>query len=321
MEPSSAYEAGQTFGRILVYSVLGVAALGGGIFFLIAVIKAFTKKTRGWIIGSIASGIVALVGVAGLIGAAATSLVKAAKTATDKKKTIASKDGRYRVEVPAAWREMPELHEEADIEAGNVLREQYLLVLENPKSDFEGTLAEFDDLVVGQMEGNLERAAISEPEPLTIDGRPALQRELTATVDKVRITYLMASIETDAAFYQVLTWTTPSRQAAALPVFREVIASFRADGGPTPAQAPAAGATTEQRVHAVIAGLLGTEASKLVPAARFVEDLGADSLDTVELVMAVEDEFNVAVPDEEAATLRTIGDLVAWLERQKQAGD
>lgn len=321
MEPSSAYEAGQTFGRILVYSALGVATLGGGIFFIIAVIKAFTKKTRGWIISSIASAIVALVGVAGLIGAAATSLVKAAKTATEKKKTIASKDGRYRVEVPAAWREMPELHEEADIEAGHMLREQYLLILENPKTDFEGTLAEFDDLVVGQMKGNLERAEISETEPLTIDGRSALQRELTATVDKVRITYLMASIETEAAFYQVLTWTTPSRQAAAMPVFREIIGSFRANKEATPAKTPATGATTEQRVHAVIADLLATDAAKLVPTARFIEDLGADSLDTVELVMAVEDEFNVAIPDEEAATLRTIGDLVAWLERQKPSAD
>ena len=52
----------------------------------------------------------------------------------------------------------------------------------------------------------------------------------------------------------------------------------------------------------------------MTPQAKFIEDLGADSLDTVELVMAFEEEFNVEVPDEEAEKLQTVGDVVKYIE-------
>jgi acyl carrier protein len=52
----------------------------------------------------------------------------------------------------------------------------------------------------------------------------------------------------------------------------------------------------------------------VTPQAKFIEDLGADSLDTVELVMAFEEEFNVEVPDEEAEKLQTVGDVVKYIE-------
>jgi acyl carrier protein len=52
----------------------------------------------------------------------------------------------------------------------------------------------------------------------------------------------------------------------------------------------------------------------VTPQAKFIEDLGADSLDTVELVMAFEEEFNVEVPDEEAEKLQTVGDVIKYIE-------
>ena len=69
----------------------------------------------------------------------------------------------------------------------------------------------------------------------------------------------------------------------------------------------------EQRIKEIIADQLGVEVDKLNPNARFVEDLGADSLDVVELVMAFEEEFGIEIPDEDAEKIRTVGDVFNYL--------
>ncbi len=69
----------------------------------------------------------------------------------------------------------------------------------------------------------------------------------------------------------------------------------------------------ETRVKEIIAEELGVEKEKLTSEASFMEDLGADSLDTVELVMAFEKEFDLDIPDEEAEKLRTVGDALNYL--------
>ena len=70
----------------------------------------------------------------------------------------------------------------------------------------------------------------------------------------------------------------------------------------------------EEKVKDIIVEQLGVNAEQVTPEAKFIEDLGADSLDTVELVMAFEEEFNVEVPDEEAEKLQTVGDVVKYIE-------
>ncbi len=70
---------------------------------------------------------------------------------------------------------------------------------------------------------------------------------------------------------------------------------------------------TLEKITEVIADKLGVEPSKITPEAKFVEDLGADSLDTVELVMQLEDEFNLEIPDEEAEKLTTVGSVVEYI--------
>ena len=70
----------------------------------------------------------------------------------------------------------------------------------------------------------------------------------------------------------------------------------------------------EDRVKEIIVEQLGVNAEQVTNAAKFIDDLGADSLDTVELVMAFEEEFNVEVPDEEAEKLQTVGDVVRYIE-------
>ena len=73
------------------------------------------------------------------------------------------------------------------------------------------------------------------------------------------------------------------------------------------------------RVRAIIAEQLGVKLEEVTHSASFIEDLGADSLDTVELVMALEEEFGVEIPDEDAEKMVTVGDAIKYIE-QKSAG-
>ncbi|MCX5760736.1 MAG: acyl carrier protein [Gemmatimonadota bacterium] len=70
------------------------------------------------------------------------------------------------------------------------------------------------------------------------------------------------------------------------------------------------------KVKDIIEKELGVEREKLTPEASFIEDLGADSLDIVELVMEFEKEFNIDIPDEDAEKLRTVGDAIAYLNQK-----
>ncbi len=74
------------------------------------------------------------------------------------------------------------------------------------------------------------------------------------------------------------------------------------------------------KVREIIVNELGVEAEKVTDDASFVEDLGADSLDTVELVMAFEEEFGIDIPDEDAEQLRTVGDAIKYLKEHGSEG-
>jgi acyl carrier protein len=77
-------------------------------------------------------------------------------------------------------------------------------------------------------------------------------------------------------------------------------------------------ADIESRVRDIIVNELGVEPSKVTREASFVEDLGADSLDTVELVMAFEEEFGIEIPDEDAEKMETVGDAINYLEKKEE---
>ena len=68
------------------------------------------------------------------------------------------------------------------------------------------------------------------------------------------------------------------------------------------------------RVKAIIVEKLGVDESEVTPEASFTNDLGADSLDTVELIMEFEKEFNIAIPDEQAEKIGTVGDAISYIE-------
>ncbi len=72
--------------------------------------------------------------------------------------------------------------------------------------------------------------------------------------------------------------------------------------------------TIEQRVTRIVCNQMGTSPEKVTPETSFVNDLGADSLDTVELVMELEDEFEVSIPDEDAEKIQTVGAAIEYFK-------
>ena len=75
--------------------------------------------------------------------------------------------------------------------------------------------------------------------------------------------------------------------------------------------------SVEEKVKEIIVEQLGVEEDDVTPTAKFIEDLGADSLDTVELVMAFEEEFDLEIPDEDAEKITTVGDAISYIKENQ----
>ena len=75
----------------------------------------------------------------------------------------------------------------------------------------------------------------------------------------------------------------------------------------------------QDRIREIIVEQLGVDPEQVKPEAAFIEDLGADSLDTVELIMALEEEYRIEIPDEDAEKIRTVGDAINYLKEHAPA--
>ncbi len=109
------------------------------------------------------------------------------------------------------------------------------------------------------------------------------------------------------------------RKAIMIPVLcgLAALASCDAASAPPAKSSETAGATGAS-VKRIVVQQLGVEPAKVTSGARFFDDLGADSLDCVELIMAFEEEFGIPVSDAAAEKMVTVGDVVAWLEAHKR---
>ena len=77
-------------------------------------------------------------------------------------------------------------------------------------------------------------------------------------------------------------------------------------------------AAVEDKVKKIIIDQLGVDEAEVTPEAKFIDDLGADSLDTVELVMALEEEFGIEIPDEDAEKIATVRDAISYIQEHKK---
>ncbi|HET9699010.1 MAG TPA: acyl carrier protein [Terriglobales bacterium] len=79
-------------------------------------------------------------------------------------------------------------------------------------------------------------------------------------------------------------------------------------------------ASSEEKVKQIVVEQLGVDEAEVTPSASFVDDLGADSLDTVELVMAFEEAFDIEIPDEDAEKIRTVKDAIEYIDKHAKGG-
>jgi len=77
--------------------------------------------------------------------------------------------------------------------------------------------------------------------------------------------------------------------------------------------------SAEEKIKSIIAEQLGVKVEEAKPEASFIDDLGADSLDTVELIMALEEEFGIEIPDEDAEKMATVGDAIKYIDEKSVA--
>lgn len=141
---------------------------------------------------------------------------------------MSSPDGRVQITTPDDWNAMSDLNDVAIIQAANLVKEQYIIVIDDSKEDFaEPDLAQYSDVTSQLIVDGLAGAEVAAPTPLSINGNSALQKEIQGTIGDVNVAYLHTSIETDTHFYQLLSWTLKSRFDKNGPILKDVTNSFQ----------------------------------------------------------------------------------------------
>jgi hypothetical protein len=226
-------DAGVLLGVLIVLGVLLVFLAG----FVISLVKAISTKTRGWVIATVVCAAMSV----GVIPVALVIAVivkrQAARGPAEGSRHVTSTDGAVSLVVPAAWRDLPELNDEAVLSVGNELAEEYLLVIREDKADFAGSLESYADVVAGDMLETVGSKDELRYEPVSFGGCAGLRVGINGVVDRTRIVFDLTMLETDDSYCQILCWTLPSRAVTAQPKFDAALASFLAvAGAPAPGE-------------------------------------------------------------------------------------
>jgi acyl carrier protein len=305
---------------------------------VVPIVLAVRKKSVLWTVIAVLSPIFLF----GIITAGAYQGYKALLPGLKKKlaapKPVSTPDGKFTLMAPGDWTPQPRLLVRKDISfgIGNLRREQYLTLVAESREEFGGSLAQYMETVSDMVAKAGAVPADTPAQPIDAGPLHGLQQRLSRQLDKNSVSYLLTVYETKSHFCQLLQWTLTDRADETFPVFQDVALSFRAMEGPPDQPAPdfvappeptadAAAATLVPgpdlpvAVRRLVAELLGADPEKLTPASRLKEDLGADELDSVELIMALEEASGRTISDEEASAALTIGDLTALIERKLAA--
>jgi hypothetical protein len=182
------------------------------------------RSFRWWILGAVlVGGLVSLFACA-IIGFGALALLGEEVEPT----VITASDRQSQITVPTDWRSQEDLHDEAEIQAGNLRQEQYMIVLTENKSDFVDTdLERYGEIVSEALVENTETDKLPETKSMTVNGRPAIQYKISGTVDNVKVVYWLTAVEGSKNYYQVLAWTLASKAEQNEPILQKVTESFQ----------------------------------------------------------------------------------------------
>jgi hypothetical protein len=146
------------------------------------------------------------------------------------KQEIASDDGKIKVTVSGMWTKLPELNKQATLQVGYKSKEMYLIVITDTKAAVgDLTLEQHHQLTRDRMLQKLKNASASESVPLTIDGHPAVQDELSGTKDGTNVVFLHTTVDDSDHFQQILAWTLKSRWQQQNKLLREITRSFHGE--------------------------------------------------------------------------------------------
>lgn len=167
-----------------------------------------------------------VLGMVGLFALGAYSGFKS--SALSNGTAISANDGKSEIRIPSDWSKRTDLNEEAAIQAANPLTEEYLVVISESKVDFvDMTLEKYADLCLDKMKNSMKNPSPPTMENIEIGGRPALQYELTGTIDLVNIGYVVTYVEGENGFHQVIAWTMKSKLASKKQKLKDVVKTFK----------------------------------------------------------------------------------------------
>lgn len=145
---------------------------------------------------------------------------------------LSSTDGKVQIRVPESWTIQTNINDQAMIQAGDLAREEYVLVIADAKVDLAPNvdLGRYAELVVSNMRARpaVSNLKVLEASPTTVGTQKALRYDITATVDSTNIGYEYLIVEGSDRYYQVMTWTLLSQFEDKKPIFRAATATFRA---------------------------------------------------------------------------------------------
>jgi hypothetical protein len=148
-------------------------------------------------------------------------------------KVIAGGDGKTSLTVPDKWRPLTTLHEEAKLQAADVVAEQYAIVISESKAGFadDMTLDDFTELIMTAPKEAVTDLKVADPAPFEVNGYQARQFEAAGTVDKIKIKWIFTTIEAPKNFHQIVMWTTPAKFEENEKIFQDVVKSFQETEG------------------------------------------------------------------------------------------
>ncbi|WP_426347977.1 hypothetical protein ACPWSR_09395 [Alloiococcus sp. CFN-8] len=143
-------------------------------------------------------------------------------------KSFSSDDDVIEVTVPEDWEEIDNLNSSANLQIGNLQKEQYTIAISELASDFSDSfgLQEYYDAIIPPMQQNITNAEVSDIENVKIDGNDAIQFHLTGEVDNIKITYLITVIKSQDYFHQIISWTLKSMYTEYEDLYKSIAGSL-----------------------------------------------------------------------------------------------
>lgn len=224
-----AVEMGRAVGTVVGFSIALLFCVGVPLCLVLSIVQYARTRKQGWLIALVVSAVLCLIPL-GLIvtgfGMGAYRAIQDRKQETSPQpadRTVKSTDGALQLRMADHWRTLTDLNEEAVIQVGNPAREEYLIVLSEPKIDFEGGLEDYAATCRAAIQQNLGDERATELRKIRLNGHDAYQCEISGTLEKVKLEYCFTALASENDYHQIVAWTLFSKKDAAFRVFGEVI--------------------------------------------------------------------------------------------------